>query len=96
MGRARDNAPVGYTCVMINEIISAIESVQWEETYWKKKELIELIENVRQSNITLRDWGNDIYNECEELQDEIDDLKREIEYRDTEIKELKFEIENLE
>lgn len=41
---ARDNAPVLHTCSVINEVMSAIESVEWEETYWSKAGLLNKME----------------------------------------------------
>lgn len=100
---ARDNAPVPHTCPMIDEIISAIDSVEWEETSWTKKDLIETMEKIRKANDSLRNWGNDKHTECEQLEDQINDLEKDIKYKDgeieglvDEIKDLKHEVSKLE
>lgn len=89
---ARDNAPVRYTCPMIDEIISAIDSVEWDEEYWTKKELIETMENIRHANDLLRSWGNDLYEKLQKLEnqldDEFNDLIRENESLKSEVSKL--------
>lgn len=86
MARHNDNAPVGHTCPMINEVISAIESVDWNDTYWTKESIIEIMEKIRSANDQLRTWGNELYKEKEAIESDF-------EY---EIKELKGIIDDLE
>jgi uncharacterized protein YoxC len=93
---ARDNAPVPHTCPMIDEIISAIDSVDWEETYCTKKDLIETMEKIRKANDSLRSWGNDKHIECEQLEKDIKYKDREIEGLVDEVKDLKHEVSKLE
>ena len=92
---ARDNAPVPHTCPMIDEIISAIDSIEWDETYWTKKDLIETMEKIRKANDSLRNWGNDKHTECDELENQISDLEKDIKYKNEEIDDLKDEIKEL-
>lgn len=92
---ARDNAPVPHTCPMIDEIISAIDSVDWTDTYWDKKDLIETMEKIRKANNSLRNWGNDKHTECEQLEDQINDLEKDMKYKDREIEGLVDEIKDL-
>jgi cell division protein FtsB len=97
---ARDNAPVPHTCPMINEIISAIDSVDWKETYWTKEDLIETMENIRKANDSLRIWGNDLHDDLEKLekqsQSDYIDLENKNEDLTAEIESLKSEVSKLE
>jgi cell division protein FtsB len=97
---ARDNAPVPHTCPMIDEIISAIDSVDWEETYWTKKDLIETMEKIRKANDSLRSWGNDLHDDLEKLekqsQSDYIDLENKNEDLTAEIESLKSEVSKLE
>ena len=97
---ARDNAPVPHTCPMINEIISAIDSVNWEETYWTKKDLIETMEKIRKANDSLRSWGNDLHDDLEKLENQSQsdyiDLENKNEDLTAEIESLKSEVSKLE
>jgi cell division protein FtsB len=97
---ARDNAPVPHTCPMIDEIISAIDSVDWEETYWAKKDLIETMEKIRKANDSLRSWGNDLHDDLEKLekqsQSDYIDLENKNEDLTAEIESLKSEVSKLE
>jgi len=100
---SRDKSPVPHTCPMIDEVISAIDSVDWEATYWTKNNLIETMEKIRSANDSLRNWGNEKCDEVAELEDKITDLEKDIKYNDAEIqdlidevKSLKFDISNLE
>ena len=97
---ARDNAPVPHTCPMIDEIISAIDSVNWEETYWTKKDLIETMEKIRKANDSLRSWGNDLHDDLEKLENQSQsdyiDLENKNEDLTAEIESLKSEVSKLE
>lgn len=91
----RNNEPVGHTCPMIDEIISAIESVDWDDTYWTKNDLIDTMEKIRTANGTLRDWGNEKCKECEELEKEIEYLQKDIKSHESTIEDLKGDINDL-
>lgn len=92
----KDHSPVSHTCPMIDEVISAINSVDWEETYWTNKGLIEVMEKIRSHNGALRDWGNEYCNKESDLVDELDELNRTIERLNDEVASLKQEIKDLE
>ncbi len=93
---ARDNAPVPHTCPMINEIISAIESIEWgEDSYWTKEELVEKMEKIRSANSKLRDWGNEKHTECDTLEDEKSDLEKDIRNLEDEKSNLERDITEL-
>jgi predicted nuclease with TOPRIM domain len=78
MSRYRDNSGISNTCPKIDEVISAINSVNWgEDSYWDANRVIEIMEEIRKANSDLRDWGNQMCRERDELQDEFDYLKRE-------------------
>lgn len=101
---ARDNAPVSHTCPMINEVISVLESLNWDDCSWYRKEdVIDIMEKIREANDKLRCWGNEKHEECEELEGRIYELERSVEDRDSEISDyidtiegLRAEIEQLE
>ena len=100
---ARDNAPVSHTCPMINEVISVLESLNWDDCSWYMKDVIDIMEKIREANDKLRYWGNEKHEECEELEDRISELEQSIEDRDSEISDyidtidgLRAEIEQLE
>ena len=100
---ARDNAPVSHTCPMINEVISVLESLNWDDCSWYMKDVIDIMEKIREANDKLRCWGNEKHEECEELEGRIYELERSVEDRDSEISDyidtiegLRAEIEQLE
>ena len=104
MSRNRDNSGIDNTCPKIDEVISAIESVSWDEdNYWDAKTVTEIMEKIRKANSDLRDWGNQMCRERDELQDQYDDLEKEnknlksdIDYYVKKVKELESEIYSLE
>jgi hypothetical protein len=57
---------------------------------------IEDMENIRNDNLELREWGNDEYKRAEELESERDEAIKEMEYYKEEAEELKIKIEELE
>lgn len=72
---------------MIDEVISAIDSVEWDENqWWDKKGLFEIMEKIRGYNLKLREWGN-------EMSRERDDFEKENEYLRKENNELKQDVE---
>ena len=90
MARNRDYAPVGNTCPLIDEVISAIESADWSEnTFHTAQSVSEIMEKIRSANLELRNWGNDEFKRAEELDKDLDYANREIE-------QLKSVIENIE
>ena len=54
---------------------------------WNLDYAISDMEQIRSDNSTLRDWGNEIYNEKDELERERDDLLLRIEELESELEE---------
>ncbi len=67
--------PIGHTCPIIDEVISAIRAANWDDTYWGERDLIRSMEKIRDANGTLRDWGNELVLEIEMLNIEINKLQ---------------------
>jgi len=104
MGRYRDESGIENTCPKIDEVISAIDSVNWsEESYWDAKMVKEIMETIRKANSDLREWGNKMCKEKNELEEQVTDLEKEIkslrsgldDYKD-QTKELENKVEILE
>ena len=107
---ARDNAPIGHTCPKIDQVINFLEKIDWDleddeenELSIECKEMIQVMEEIRKANDTLRTWGNEECNsknqyeeERDDLEKEVKDLKSELSDMEDEIKELKSEIDTLE
>jgi len=90
---ARDNAPVPHTCPVIDEVITAIDSIDWEDTSWNKIYLIKKMEHIRDANYSLRTWGNEKQDDCEKLEDKIEELEYKIESLSDELEDLKNKTE---
>ena len=103
MARYSDNAPIGHTCPMIDSVISFINSVEWSE---EEKDLEDesekallTLEEIREANSTLRDWGNDECKRANEFENDLDYANRQIKDLESEIASLKKDVayyENLE
>ena len=52
------------------------------------------LEELRSSNSTLRDWGNDINNELEEVEKERDEALNKVSNLEDEIEDLKTQLDN--
>lgn len=101
MNRRTDNAPIGHTCPMINEVISAIESlVMPEDCWWTKEGVLEIMEKIRSANDQLRTWGNDLHDELSILENTKDKEITKLESDNSEllsrITTLENDIERLE
>ena len=110
MGRHDDNAPIGNTCPKIDTVIRFLEKIDWDldnedEKYLDDecKEIVEVMEEIRRANQTLREWGNATCVERDEREEERDYLEKQVknltadnESYEKEIEELKFEIEELD
>lgn len=107
MGRYDDNAPVKNTCPIIDDVINYIES--FRESFSNEDNDIDfhfalgVMEDIRSANSELRDWGNDLYRELEELEqernkliDQLDDSQSELEKANTKIEELEDFITELQ
>lgn len=110
MARNRDNAPIGHTCQKIDQVISFLEKIDWnlededeKDLSIECKEIVEVMEEIRKANDTLRTWGNEECNlkneyeqEKDDLEKEVKNLKSDLSYMIDEIRDLKAEINNLE
>lgn len=108
MGRYNDNAPIGNTCPIINEVVSFIEGIDWDLTNEDEQDLSEksklalaTLEKIREANSTLRDWGNNRHNDAEYWEQEYDramainkDLESQISDLQDELYEVKQELNN--
>jgi len=45
---------IPHTCPAIDELISAVKSVNWHDTYWEQEYLIAQLEKLRTANSKLR------------------------------------------
>lgn len=70
-----DNAPVKYTCALIDDIIDVLEKTRCDYNDIEVRRAIEVLEEVRTANSELRDWGNRLYTKVKELEDEIEKLE---------------------
>jgi hypothetical protein len=94
MGRYIDNSDVPHTCPKIDEVISAIESVDWSEnSWWDAKRLIEIMEGIRSSNLKLRGWGNEMCRERDEYERQADSLAKEIKNLEQHVEYYKNQVE---
>ena len=97
MARYSDNAPIGHTCPKIDTVISFLDGIDCEEIHPNDiKTIINVMEEIRSANSTLRDWGNDLCRQVDELQGEVDDEIRRNDKLQDEISDLKSEIKDLQ
>lgn len=107
MGYRRNEEPVGHTCPKIDRVISFLKSVEWDDDAafhdGDTRQMIDVMEQIRSDNGKLRDWGNELCEKRDDLEDEIKDQARKIEDLESEVKslsrendELKKDIEELE
>jgi len=101
----RNISPIPFTCPKINEVKGCIENaISFIEDYAEENggiifELVnalEVLEEIRNANEGLREWGEENANEIEKLNDEIDDKKYIISSFENEIDELNDKIKDLE
>lgn len=107
MGRFDDNAPIGNTCPIIDDVVNYIENFR-EEFSNEDNDIdfhfaLGVMEDIRSANLELRNWGNDLYQELEELKkerdnliDELDDSEEELERANSKIDELEDFITKIE
>lgn len=105
MSRRGDNAPVGHTCLDIDEaqsiannVISSIDASlgSFNEAKTYLSNLIFQLEFLRNENSKLRDWGNEYYNKCENLEDELKNMEYEKDRYKEEVDDLKSECRSLQ
>lgn len=100
MPRRGDATNVPQTCPFINEVISFIDRIEWNEDQESSKEEAKLIlltlETIRTHNGSLRDFGNEQYYQAYELESENDSLKSEVKRLEDDVKYLESEISKIE
>lgn len=97
--RSKDNAPIGHTCPMIDSVISRISSIYRDDDPISKGDFIELektMEKIRESNSTLREWGNEQCNLVLDYEEELEEERRKNDKLSDEISSLKDQIKDLE
>jgi len=99
MGRYTDNAPIDNTCPKIDSVISFIKGIGWnledeDELLLSKesKAIIEVLEEIRTANSTLREWGNQEFQEKEYFEKERDEMEGKIKDLEKEIKSLEDDL----
>ena len=75
MARYKDYSPVGHTCPLIDEAIDVLQSSECAYNTDVVNSAIKALEKVRSANDELRNWGNELYSEVEDLKAEIDKLE---------------------
>lgn len=107
MGKYRE--PIRHTCPDIDIIVKQAKEIQGmckspddDQEYNYRcisdlaSDIISQIEDLRSSNSTLRDWGNDLNDELESVEKERDDLQQTVWNLEGEIDDLKKEIKELQ
>lgn len=100
MGRFDDNAPIGNTCPIIDDVVNYIENFR-EEFSNEDNDIdfhfaLGVMEDIRSANLELRNWGNDLYQELEELKKERDNLIDELNDSEEELERANSKIDELE
>lgn len=100
---AKDYSPIRHTCPMIDEVINIIMYPEWdlsdpdeEKLRDEFKEAIDIMEQIRTANSTLREWGNETYIEKLDLEKEIDWLEKRVAELEYEVRNYQDEIKSLE
>jgi len=67
----KDKAPVEYTCPTIDTLLMYLEGFKRDflnqDNEYDFEMVFSLIEDIRDANKQLRDWGNELHQELEEL-----------------------------
>jgi predicted nuclease with TOPRIM domain len=94
MRTRRDQTDVPNTCQYIDEVIDTLKTyVDNEEDL---TEALKYCEVIRHHNSTLREFGNELYYQKEDLEEEIEDLENKIENLKEDIESFKEENDRLE
>lgn len=110
MSRYSDNSGVPNTCPKIDEVIDFLHNIDWDlddedecDLAHETTKMIQVMEEIRKANSTLRDWGNDMCRERDEAQKDLEyyqskneDLEKEVKNINDEVKELEKQIQDLE
>lgn len=100
MGRYDDNAPIGNTCPIINDAVNYIEG--FREAFSNEDNDIDfhfalgVMEDIRSANLELRNWGNGLYRDLEEIEQERNKLIDQLDDSESELEKAKTKIEELE
>lgn len=91
---AKREAPVGHTCPHIDNVIGEITNAVkiLDDLYHSNGPLEEL----REENAKLREWGNELVEELEEAEKELDEVRRELESANDKIEYLQGLVRELE
>lgn len=97
MGRYHDNSGVSNTCPLINEVIDFVGNLDYEDILpYEKTKIINILEQIRSMNLSLRDWGNEQCNLNESNEKEVDYLTRQITSLEQEIDYFKMQLASSE
>lgn len=95
---ARDNAPIGNTCPIIDRVLGLISDLynnttddeQSEKDYKAAKDYLE---EIRSANATLREWGNELFYKCDELEKDLDNANNDIDSLKDKLQDLQRELD---
>jgi uncharacterized protein YukE len=101
MSRHRDNSTIPNTCPNIDAVIRFVNSnipefsdEEYQHEYeQEKKAVLQVLEEIRDANQGLRNWGNEMYNDRESFEAEVDALKNTIDGLESEIRDLQLNLE---
>ena len=76
MARYRDNSGIDNTCPKIDRVISLIDSFDPEDeaVISDLQDALILMQEIREANANLREWGNEQYDSFYEIEKERDSL----------------------
>lgn len=97
MGRIyRYNYPVGHTCPDIDRVINFLQGLSLASPVedQDRNASIDIMEELRTANSKLREWGEGLFEELKDVQDEQDDLESERDKLLKKIDELEQELVN--
>lgn len=100
MGRFDDNAPIGNTCPIINDVVNYLE--RFREDFSNEDNDIDfyfalgVVEDIRVANLELRNWGNGLHRDLEDVSKERDKLIDELDNSENELMRANVRIDELE
>jgi predicted nuclease with TOPRIM domain len=71
----KDHSGIKETCPWIDEVQTFIDSLE-EVPQSEKDAMSNILEEVRGANADLREWGNSLYSEIQDLQSQLDNIER--------------------
>ena len=100
---SKDNAPIGNTCPMIDDVIRSIDYIKDrmspaadDDIHDDFKNALSVLEDVRSANSTLREWGNDQHNRADDFEGQADHLEAELRKLRSELEDRERDIKDLE